>query len=312
MALIQPDLPSAGVPASRSAAIGETFPARLAGTYAARTVTTTPSTIPIAGVVHLTVRSSTDSSMPIADMTFIRPTAIPTPAATPATEPKIPRSTASTSTERLTWRLLEPRARIRPISRVRWATSIEKVLTIRKMPTRKAIPAKPSIAYFSTSRNEPTLARFASAASFCVWTLYEPASSAASTSFFSRVLSTPGSAVTLMWVNRPVVPSRVRCAVSLSKKRMVAPGLVTVNAAMPEIFVVMSPVAAMVRSSSPSFRPCFFAASASIITSVGPRGACPEVISIERRSLCVQLLAIVGAPLVLPTFLSSVVTTVTP
>ncbi len=54
---------------------------------------------------------------------------------------------------------------------------------------------------------------------------------------------------------------------------MAAPGLVTVKEAMPLIFALMSPVTAMVRSSSPILSLCFFAVSASTITSVGPRGA---------------------------------------
>ncbi len=62
-------------------------------------------------------------------------------------------------------------ARSRPISRVRWATSMEKVLMIRKMPTRKAIPAKPSIAYFMTFRKLWTLFWLASATSLAVCTL---------------------------------------------------------------------------------------------------------------------------------------------
>ncbi len=62
-------------------------------------------------------------------------------------------------------------ARIRPISRVRWATSMEKVLMIRKMPTRNAIPAKPSMAYFMTSMNSLTLSWLASAVSSAVITL---------------------------------------------------------------------------------------------------------------------------------------------
>ena len=104
-------------------------------------------------------------------MSFIRPMAMPMPAPMPRIEPTTPRSSASTTIDRLIWTRSAPMARIRPISRVRWATSIEKVLKIRKMPTRKAIPAKPSITYFMTSRKEPTSLRLASAASFAVWSL---------------------------------------------------------------------------------------------------------------------------------------------
>lgn len=75
----------------------------------------------------------------------------------PIVDPARPSSSASTSTDRLTCLRLPPTARSRPISRVRWATSIEKVLMIRKPPTSSEIPAKPSIAYFMKSRKEPTL-----------------------------------------------------------------------------------------------------------------------------------------------------------
>ncbi len=112
--------------------------------------------------------------MPTIDISFIRPTAMPTPAPTPRIDPTKPSSSASTSTDRLTCLREEPIARIRPISRVRWATSIEKVLTIRKMPTRKAIPAKPSMAYLMTFRNSPMPSRFSSEYSFCVCTLNAP------------------------------------------------------------------------------------------------------------------------------------------
>jgi hypothetical protein len=167
----RPARPSAGVPASRSAAIGEILPPRRAGMYAATTVTMMPSASPTTGVRQVTVRSCVDRSMPAAPMSFISPTASPTPAATPVTEPTMPSRTASVRTERLICLRLEPSARIRPISLVRWAISIEKVLTIRKMPTRKAIPANPSIAYLITSRKEPTSFLLASASSCCVWSL---------------------------------------------------------------------------------------------------------------------------------------------
>ncbi len=109
-------------------------------------------------------------------------------------------------------------ARISPISRVRWATSIEKVLTMRKMPTRKAIPAKPSIAYFMTSRKAPMESLLASAASFWVCSLYaaEP-SSAAATLSLSRASLTPLSAVTRTWVKTSGAPSRCFWAVAVSR-----------------------------------------------------------------------------------------------
>ena len=54
-------------------------------------------------------------------------------------------STASTSTERMTWRRLAPMARSRAISRVRWATMIENVLWMMNDPTKRAITANVSM-----------------------------------------------------------------------------------------------------------------------------------------------------------------------
>ncbi len=63
-------------------------------------------------------------------------------------------------------------ARSSPISRVRWATSIEKVLMIRKPPTSREIPAKPSMAYFMKSRKEPTPLVLSAFCSCAVFTWY--------------------------------------------------------------------------------------------------------------------------------------------
>ena len=156
-------------------------------------------------------------------MSFISPMASPTPAPTPRTEPATPSSTASISTDLLTCLRLEPSARISPISRVRWATSIEKVLTIRKMPTRTAIPAKPSIAYFMHVQEARRLLRLASAVS-CLGlelqcgALCAGPEDAALTCFLS---SGVGHAVCRRSAPRPVyapgVPSSSRWAVAVSK-----------------------------------------------------------------------------------------------
>ena len=71
-----------------------------------------------------------------------RPMATATPAASPITDAMMPTTTASSSTEPSTCRLLAPSARSRPFSRVRCATVIENVLKIMNAPTSSATTAK--------------------------------------------------------------------------------------------------------------------------------------------------------------------------
>ncbi|SQA26903.1 Uncharacterised protein [Streptomyces griseus] len=86
------------------------------------------------------------------------------------------------------------------------------------MPTRKAIPAKPSIAYFMTSRKEPIESLLASVASCWVWSLYaaEPSRTVA-TFFFSWVSLTPFSALTRICVKTSGAPSSCFWAVAVSR-----------------------------------------------------------------------------------------------
>ncbi len=60
---------------------------------------------------------------------------------------------ASTSTDRVTWRLLAPSARSSADSRTRWETRIEKVLKMMNAPTTIAITAKVVRKIEMTSRN---------------------------------------------------------------------------------------------------------------------------------------------------------------
>ncbi len=56
----------------------------------------------------------------------------------------MPTASASSMTDRETCRRLAPTVRSNAISRVRWATSIEKVLRMMNAPTKTAIDAKTS------------------------------------------------------------------------------------------------------------------------------------------------------------------------
>ena len=69
------------------------------------------------------------------------PAATPRPAKRPATDAKRPTTAASASTDRSTCLRLAPIARSSAISRVRWATMIEKVLQMMNAPTSSAMTA---------------------------------------------------------------------------------------------------------------------------------------------------------------------------
>ncbi len=118
--------------------------ARIAGNTAATIVTPVPTTndqtkafdgivIPLAGM-----------STPSADSSPLSTPASSTPPTNPMTDATRPTSAASKSTERTTWPLLAPMARSRAISRLRWATMIEKVLKMMKEPTSSAMTPKTS------------------------------------------------------------------------------------------------------------------------------------------------------------------------
>ncbi len=225
----RPARTSPGVPASRSAAIGVIRPARRAGTYAASNVTAVPSSTPVTGTDQPMVRSSVLRFRPKARSATISPTASPMPAPKPSTEPISPSSSASISTERLICPRPEPIARSSPISRVRWATSIEKVLTMRNTPTSSAIPANPSSTYRTTDITSPMASRLSSAYSWAVrsWYVPSPPTAAATASRSASSVSEP-SPSTYSSVNASSPPSRNSRAAGPSRYRRVAPGLVTV------------------------------------------------------------------------------------
>ena len=129
---------------SRTAAIGGTRVARSAGRSAERSVITMPTirlttTVRVAKTVALFGRS-----MPIADMSLSRPTARPKPRKRPATAASAPTTSASPSTEAITWRRDAPIVRSVASSRIRCATVIEIVLKMTNAPTKSATPPKPS------------------------------------------------------------------------------------------------------------------------------------------------------------------------
>ena len=133
-----------GLLASRSAATGAIFVARRAGSAAARTVASVPTSSETTIVRVASVRPSAGRSMPIAVKIACRPAASPTPTPIPAADASRPISSASSSTLARTWRRVAPTIRSRPNSFVRCATVIDSELKIVKAPTSTATPAKAS------------------------------------------------------------------------------------------------------------------------------------------------------------------------
>ena len=185
------------------AATGGTRVAFSAGSSAASTVTTRPTTSDT-----ITVRGR--NWMPVAGMSAPRnvlsrarrPLAISTPRPRPTSEATRATMNDSTSTEVITWRRLAPRQRSRASSRVRWATMMVKVLKIRNAPTSRATKAKASSA---VPRNRPMVSLMAAA-----WSA--ASSSPVRTSYFgstaARMRSRSCSGVTPSWA-----------AASISSKR---------------------------------------------------------------------------------------------
>jgi hypothetical protein len=129
---------------SRTAAIGGTRVARIAGNRPASTVISVPTssettivrvanTVPATGRSRFSARNSAS-----------RPFASPSPRKSPTTDARKPITSASRSTERSTCRRDAPSVRSVANSRVRWATVIESVLKITNEPTNSAIPANAS------------------------------------------------------------------------------------------------------------------------------------------------------------------------
>ncbi len=112
----------------RMAAIGATLAARRAGNRAATRVTTTPTTSELITVVVEITGAVEGSPSPARASRSRSPMARPTPATTPNTEATTPTASASPKIEPSTWPRPAPMARSSAISRVRWATMIEKVL----------------------------------------------------------------------------------------------------------------------------------------------------------------------------------------
>ena len=113
---------------ARSAAIGAIRVARRAGTTLATTVTTTPTSSDTTIVRVAMTEAVAGRSAPIALNRARRRGHEPRPPSSPRIEASRPITSASSTTERSTWRRVAPSIRSSASSRVRWATVIENVL----------------------------------------------------------------------------------------------------------------------------------------------------------------------------------------
>src|SRR5260221_357755 len=123
---------------SRTAAIGCTRVARSAGRIDANSVTTAPSTSEMTTVRVAKTVPTCGRSMPNATNSALSPLASPRPRKRPTTEPSIPVTNASITTDQYTWRFVAPSVRSVASSRMRCAIVIDIVLAITKMPTNSA------------------------------------------------------------------------------------------------------------------------------------------------------------------------------
>ena len=128
--------------ASRNASIGSTLVARRAGTSAAATVTSVPTSIETTMVRGSSCSDVLGRLKPTASMRTLRPLATPRPIAMPIADAAAPSTTASMSRPRSTWRRVAPMARSRAISRDRCVMIIVNVFQMMKPPTKSAMPAK--------------------------------------------------------------------------------------------------------------------------------------------------------------------------
>ena len=129
---------------SRTAAIGGTRVARIAGKRPAASVTSTPTANDTMIVRSAKTRSAVGSSKSKSRNIAWIPSARSTPRARPRSEAKMPIASDSRITDVRTWRREAPIVRSVANSRVRCATVIEKVLKITNAPTKSEMAANVS------------------------------------------------------------------------------------------------------------------------------------------------------------------------
>ena len=135
---------SGSVAPSRTAAIGGTRVARIAGRMLATTVTTIPTISETTTVRDAKTRPLFGSVKPTALKSPTSPFARARPRKRPAVAASVPTTTDSRRIDQSTCRREAPSVRMVANSRVRWAIVIESEFAITKLPTKSEIPAKTS------------------------------------------------------------------------------------------------------------------------------------------------------------------------
>ncbi len=206
---------------SRTAAIGGTRVARMAGRTLATTVTTIPASIPITIVRVSSTSPLFGSVKPTASKSLKRPFASPMPASTPTIEASRPVTNASTITDHSTWRREAPIVRSVANSRMRWAIVIESELAMTKAPTKRAMPPNASR---KSWRNEMKAVAFCESFFACASAVltWVPCGRIGPICFASCCGLTPLIAFARIWSSLPTL-SKSRWAVGRSKPASVAP-----------------------------------------------------------------------------------------
>ena len=156
--------PGGSVTPSRTAAIGGTRVALMAGLKLAITVTRMPTTSATTIVLDCSRRPAFGSVNPNLPNSQNRSLASPRPRKRPITDASTAITIDSISTARRIWRRDAPIVRSVANSRVRCAIVIESELAITKEPTKSAIPPKASRNVCRKSTNEVV-----SFAAWCAW-----------------------------------------------------------------------------------------------------------------------------------------------
>ena len=261
---------SGSVAPSRTAAIGGTRVARTAGRRLARRVTSTPTSSDTTIVRVSKTRPLFGSVKPTASKSWKSSRARPRPRKRPASEARIPTTSASITIDTSTCRREPPSVLIVANSRVRWAIVIESEFAITKLPTKSAMPANASRKPCRKVMNSFVSAASSSdcCAAEITWVLSGSTGRISSISCWSE---TPARAATATSSSLPSL-SKSRCAVGRSKPARVAPPSEEAepNVMIPEMRSRSAGPAAWTPTSSPTAKSSLSAVDSSTTTSPGP------------------------------------------
>ena len=261
---------------SRTAEIGGTRVARIAGRSAASSVTRIPTTSATTIVRVANTVPACGRSIPKWTKSAFSPFARPSPRKRPVIEARIPITSASSSTDISTWRRLAPSVRSVASSRVRCAIVIESVFAITKVPTKRATPPNASRKSLMIER-KPFVSLVACAACPAAVRTSAVGGRIGLISFTSCCGLVPFVAAMLIASSFPSL-WKIFCAVGKSKTEIVAPPsdetppILT----MPAILYGVTGPSATTPIVWPTLKFSLLAVCASIATSWSPTGHVPE------------------------------------